>query len=211
MKKDLEDIRNGAGDVRAFRHIDGHINSVEDTASIRKAAPAVTAVRIMIIKLWDMCLSILMAMLVVADTTTIMTMTMKSIPMSMAMIAAVVMIISMKMKNTLTHMRTATNAAADMTTATNMLMYTDITFPVILLTVIAKSAIRMRSTAMYAAKAWLIAPAVCRMPIKLSAYIFCKTLAVLTALPNGIQNQRAAGCNLCQRKLCYQAAAPQRC
>ena len=30
MKKDLEDIRNGAGDVRAFRHIDGHINSVED-------------------------------------------------------------------------------------------------------------------------------------------------------------------------------------
>ena len=30
MKKDLEDIRNGADDVRAFRHIDGHINSVED-------------------------------------------------------------------------------------------------------------------------------------------------------------------------------------
>ena len=30
MKKDLEDIRNGSGDVRAFRHIDGHINSVED-------------------------------------------------------------------------------------------------------------------------------------------------------------------------------------
>ena len=30
MKKDLEDIRNGAGDVRAFRHIDGYINSVED-------------------------------------------------------------------------------------------------------------------------------------------------------------------------------------
>ena len=30
MKKDLEDIRNGARDVRAFRHIDGHINSVED-------------------------------------------------------------------------------------------------------------------------------------------------------------------------------------
>lgn len=30
MKQDLEDIRNGAGDVRAFRHIDGHINSVED-------------------------------------------------------------------------------------------------------------------------------------------------------------------------------------
>ena len=30
MKKDLEDIRNSAGDVRAFRHIDGHINSVED-------------------------------------------------------------------------------------------------------------------------------------------------------------------------------------
>ena len=30
MKKDLEDIRNGAGDVRAYRHIDGHINSVED-------------------------------------------------------------------------------------------------------------------------------------------------------------------------------------
>ena len=30
MKKDLEDIRNGASDVRAFRHIDGHINSVED-------------------------------------------------------------------------------------------------------------------------------------------------------------------------------------
>ena len=30
MKKDLEDIRNGADDVRAFRHIDGYINSVED-------------------------------------------------------------------------------------------------------------------------------------------------------------------------------------
>ena len=30
MKQDLEDIRNGAGDVRVFRHIDGHINSVED-------------------------------------------------------------------------------------------------------------------------------------------------------------------------------------
>ena len=30
MKQDLEDIRNGAGDVRAFRHIDGYINSVED-------------------------------------------------------------------------------------------------------------------------------------------------------------------------------------
>ena len=30
MKKDLEDIRNGSSDVRAFRHIDGHINSVED-------------------------------------------------------------------------------------------------------------------------------------------------------------------------------------
>ena len=30
MKQDLEDIRNGAGDVRAYRHIDGHINSVED-------------------------------------------------------------------------------------------------------------------------------------------------------------------------------------
>ena len=30
MKQDLEDIRNGADDVRAFRHIDGHINSVED-------------------------------------------------------------------------------------------------------------------------------------------------------------------------------------
>ena len=29
MKKDLEDIRNGADDVRAFRHIDGYINSVE--------------------------------------------------------------------------------------------------------------------------------------------------------------------------------------
>ena len=83
--------------------------------------------------------------------------------------------------NTLMH--TATNAVADTTTATNMLMHTDITFPVILLTVIAKSAIRMRNTAMYAARAWLIAPAVCRMPIKLSVYIFCKTLAVLTALP----------------------------
>ena len=85
--------------------------------------------------------------------------------------------------NMLTHM--VTNAAADMTMATNMnmLMHTDITFPVILLTVIAKSAIRMRNTAMYAAKAWLIAPAVCRMPIKLSVYIFCKTLAVPTALP----------------------------
>ena len=85
--------------------------------------------------------------------------------------------------NMLTHM--VTNAAADMTMDTNMnmLMHTDITFPVILLTVIAKSAIRMRNTAMYAAKAWLIAPAVCRMPIKLSVYIFCKTLAVPTALP----------------------------
>ena len=30
MKKDLEDIRNGADDVRAYRHIGGHINSVED-------------------------------------------------------------------------------------------------------------------------------------------------------------------------------------
>ena len=30
MKKDLEDLRNGADDVRAFRHIDGYINSVED-------------------------------------------------------------------------------------------------------------------------------------------------------------------------------------
>ena len=30
MKKDLEDIRNGSSDVRAFRHIDGHINSAED-------------------------------------------------------------------------------------------------------------------------------------------------------------------------------------
>lgn len=85
--------------------------------------------------------------------------------------------------NMLTHM--VTNAVADtiMDTNMNMLMYTDITFPVILLTVIAKSAIRMRSTAMYAARAWLIAPAVCRMPIKLSVYIFCKTLAVLTVLP----------------------------
>ena len=65
-------------------------------------------------------------------------------------------------------MRTHTvmNAAAVTTMATNMLMYTDTTFPVILLTVIAKSAIRMRNTAMYAAKAWLIAPAVCRMPIR---------------------------------------------
>ena len=158
-----------------------------------------------------------MAMLVVADTTTIMTM--KGIPMSMVMTAAVVM--SMSTKNILMHtatsaavdtttamsmnthtltrtatnvaadmitkstlMRTVTNvvattvmststlthmvtnAVADMTTATNMLMYTDITFPVILLTVIAKSAIRMRNTAMYAAKAWLIAPAVCRMPTR---------------------------------------------
>jgi len=85
--------------------------------------------------------------------------------------------------NMLTNM--VTNAAADMTMDTNMnmLMHTDITFPVILLTVIAKSAIRMRNTAMYAARAWLIAPAVCRMPIKLSVYIFCKTLAVPTALP----------------------------
>ena len=83
--------------------------------------------------------------------------------------------------NTLTHI--VTNAVAVTTMATNMLMYTDITFLGILLTVIAKSAIRMRSTAMYAAKAWLIAPAVCRMPIKLSVYIFCKTLAVPTALP----------------------------
>ena len=83
--------------------------------------------------------------------------------------------------NTLTH--TVTNAVAVTTTATNMLMHTDITFPVILLTVIVKSAIRMRNTAMYAARAWLIAPAVCRMPIKLSVYIFCKTLAVPTALP----------------------------
>ena len=83
--------------------------------------------------------------------------------------------------NMLTQM--VTSAVADTTMATNMLMYTDIMFPVILLTVIAKSAIRMRSTAMYAARAWLIAPAVCRMPIKLSVYIFCKILAVLTALP----------------------------
>ena len=83
--------------------------------------------------------------------------------------------------NTLTHI--VTNAVAVTTMATNMLMYTDITFLVILLTVIAKSAIRMRSTAMYAARAWLIAPAVCLMPIKLSVYIFCKTLAVLTVLP----------------------------
>ena len=30
MKQDLEDIRNGADDVRAYRHIGGHINSVED-------------------------------------------------------------------------------------------------------------------------------------------------------------------------------------
>lgn len=30
MKKDLEDIRNGADDVRAYRHIGAHINSVED-------------------------------------------------------------------------------------------------------------------------------------------------------------------------------------
>ena len=30
MKQDLEDIRNGAGDVRAFRKNDKHINSVED-------------------------------------------------------------------------------------------------------------------------------------------------------------------------------------
>ena len=67
---------------------------------------------------------------------------------------------------TSTHTRTATHAVADMTMSTSMLMYTDTTFPVILLTVIAKSAIRMRSTAMYAARAWLIAPAVCRMPIR---------------------------------------------
>ncbi|MCI6543005.1 MAG: hypothetical protein MR417_00505, partial [Phascolarctobacterium succinatutens] len=97
-----------------------------------------------------------------------------------------------KSMNMLTH--TVTSVAADMTTATNMLMYTDITFPVILLTVIAKSAIRMRSTAMYAAKAWLIAPAVCRMPIKLSAYIFCKTLAVLTALPKW--NTKSKSCRV---------------
>ena len=30
MKKDLEDIRNGADDVRAYQHVDGQINSVED-------------------------------------------------------------------------------------------------------------------------------------------------------------------------------------
>ena len=60
--------------------------------------------------------------------------------------------------------RMVTSAVADMTT--NILMHTDITFPVILLTAIAKSAIRMRNTAMYAAKAWLIVPAVCRMPIR---------------------------------------------
>ena len=70
--------------------------------------------------------------------------------------------------STLTNMltRMVMNAAADMTTDMNILMHMDITFPVILLTVIAKSAIRMRNTAMYAAKAWLIAPAVCRMPTR---------------------------------------------
>ena len=30
MKKDLEDIRNGADDVRAYQHVDGRIDSVED-------------------------------------------------------------------------------------------------------------------------------------------------------------------------------------
>ena len=30
MKKDLEDIRNGAADVRAYQHVDGRIDSVED-------------------------------------------------------------------------------------------------------------------------------------------------------------------------------------
>ena len=66
--------------------------------------------------------------------------------------------------NTLMHM--VMNAAADMITAMSTLTHTDITFPVILLTAIVKSAIRMRNTAMYAAKAWLIAPAVCRMPTR---------------------------------------------
>ena len=80
-----------------------------------------------------------------------------------AMNAAADMTTAMNM-NILMHM--VMNAAADMTTVMNTLTHTDITFPVILLTVIAKSAIRMRNTAMYAAKAWLIAPAVCRMPIR---------------------------------------------
>ena len=62
--------------------------------------------------------------------------------------------------------RTVTSAVVDTTTDMSTLTHTDITFPVILLTVIAKSVIRMKNTVMYAAKAWLIAPAVCRMPIR---------------------------------------------
>ena len=99
-----------------------------------------------------------------------------------AMNAAADMTMSMSTKNTLT--RTVTNAAADMTTAMSTSMLTHmvmnaaadmttvtstsivITFPVILIIAIAKFAIRMRNTAMYAVKAWLIAPAVCRMPIR---------------------------------------------
>ena len=108
----------------------------------------------------DMSTLTYMATNAAADTTTDMN---TSIPTRTATNVAADMTTDM---STLTHM--ATSAVADMITAMSMLMHTltDIMCPVILLTVIAKSAIRMRNTAMCAAKAWLIAPAVCRMPTR---------------------------------------------
>lgn len=216
MKKDLEDIRNGAGDVRAFRHIDGHINSVEDYSKHPEGCTCGHCGKDHDHKTMghvpkhthgdacgcghdhdhdhdheehshehgdDCCCG--------NDH--------KHEDEEHAHAHAHGDECGCGHDHDYEHEHThahGDDVAADTTTATsiNMLMHTDITFPVILLTVIAKSAIRMRSTAMYAAKAWLIAPAVCRMPIKLSAYIFCKTLAVLTALPKW--NTKSKSCRV---------------
>ena len=76
---------------------------------------------------------------------------MKNIPMRTATHAVADMTIPMSMKNI--PMRTATHAVVDMTMSMHTLIPMLTTFRDIQLTASAKSAIRMRNTAMFAAKA----------------------------------------------------------
>ena len=104
-------------------------------ASIRKAAPVAIVARTIIIRRWDMCLSIRMVTHAAVGTT------MDILMMNMAMTAAVAMTISMKMKNMLTH--TVTRAAADMTMNMNMTIPTATNIPMraLVLTHMATSAV----------------------------------------------------------------------